>query len=102
MNYFNSSEARQLFNCQTEDNNIEDYLSYRIDIFDEIINQKQDVSPVVAPAFAMLLILPTEGLYFPTCDMMITIEFAGFLPCRYNLIRGGTKKRGLITSHDCV
>ena len=50
MNYFNSTEATQLFNCQTEDNNIEDCLSCKIDIFSEIINHKQAVSIMVNKA----------------------------------------------------
>ena len=48
MNYFNSTEARQLFNCQRED--VEDCLSRRIDLFDEMINHKQEISIVVNKA----------------------------------------------------
>ena len=49
MNYFNSTEARQLFNCQAEDN-VEDCLSRQIDIIHQIIIHKQDVSIVVNKA----------------------------------------------------
>ena len=48
MNYFNSTEAMLLFNCK--DDSIEDCLSRQIDIFDEIINHKQDISMVVNKA----------------------------------------------------
>jgi len=48
MNYFNSTEAILLFN--STDDSIEDCLSRRIDMFDEIINHKQDISLVVNKA----------------------------------------------------
>ena len=41
MNYFNSTEAVQLFHCPKEDNVIDDCLSHKIDIFNEILNHKQ-------------------------------------------------------------
>ena len=50
MNYFDSTEAIQLFNCPKEHDSIEDCLSHQIDIFDKITNHKQKVHLMVNKA----------------------------------------------------
>ena len=44
--YFNSTEATLLF-CPQDDESVEDCLSRRIDVFDDILNNKIDVSFIV-------------------------------------------------------
>ena len=44
--YFNSTEATLLF-CPQDDKSVEDCLSRRIDIFEDILNNKIDVSFIV-------------------------------------------------------
>ena len=48
-NYFNSPEATILFNPQ-DDESVEDCLSRRIDFFDDILNNKVDISAIVNKA----------------------------------------------------
>ena len=48
-NYFNSPEATILFNPQ-DDESVEDCLSRRIDLFDDILNNKVDISAIVNKA----------------------------------------------------
>ena len=47
--YFNSTEATLLF-CPQDDESVEDCLSRRIDLFDDILNNKIDVSFIVKRA----------------------------------------------------